>query len=154
MDLETEEELGAMSKAMSADWDRGVPNYLRDREAARPANRHVVRVEDGYVAYDLWTGKEVPLTAAASGWRQGAIETRVYEAHPLALYRDRIAALTLVSGPAKLARGNTGQFVFSLTGAAGQAIRGLVPAEVRVTGPDGEEAWEYGANGSAAHRPQ
>jgi hypothetical protein len=68
----------------------------------------------------------------------------LYEAHPLALYRDRIAALGSAAGPTKLARGQTGQFVFSLTGSAGQAVRGLVPAEVRVYGPDGQEAWEYG----------
>lgn len=58
---------------------------------------------------------------------------------------EQIAALRLLSGPAKLARGQTGQFAFSLTAAGGQAVRGLVPAEVRVYGPDGQEAWEYGA---------
>jgi len=145
MDLETAEELRAMAKAMGANWERGVPDYLREREKTRALTRHTVRVEAAYVAYDLWTSTEVSLTPAANGWREGAIQTRLYEAHPLALYRDRIAALTLASGPAKLARGQTGQFVFALRGASGAAIAGLVPAEVRVYGPHGQEGWEYGS---------
>lgn len=145
MDLESEEELRSLSQAMAADWDRGVPNYLREREKVRSRNRKVVRVAEGWFAYDLWTGREVPLRPAAAGWRQGEIETGFYEAHPLALYQEQIAALRLLSGPAKLARGQTGQFAFGLTAAGGQAVRGLAPAEVRVYGPDGQEVWEYGA---------
>ena len=145
MDLETEEELRAMGKAMAADWERGVPNYLREREAARPTNRKTFRVEAGYFAYDLWTGKEVHLTTSAPGWQQGEITTRLFEAHPLALYRDRIDSLVPISGPTRLARGEVGNFVFGLSGSRRQPLRGLVPAEVRVFGPDGQEAWEYGA---------
>jgi hypothetical protein len=145
MDLEPEEELRAMAKAMGANWERGVPDYLREREKTRASTRHAFRVEGGHVAYNLWTSTEVPLTPAANGWREGAIQTRLYEAHPLALYRDRIAALTLAAGPNKLARGQTGQFVFALKGANGAAVAGMVPAEVRVFGPDGKEAWEYGS---------
>jgi hypothetical protein len=145
MDLETEEELRAMAKAMDTDWERGVPNYLREREVSRALTRKVFRIEEEYLAYDLWTGKEVPLAKSDPGWREGAIEARLYEAHPLALLRDRIADLRRSAGPKKLARGDLGQFAFTLTGDRGQAVRGLVPAEVRVYGPDGQEAWEYGS---------
>ena len=144
MDLETEEELRAMAKSMSADWTRGVPDYLRGREAARPTTRKTFRLEEGYTAYDLWTSEEVALAPDEAGWRQGEIETRLYEAHPLALYRDRIETLRLAAGPTTLAPGDVGQFVFHLTGLRKQAVRGSVPTETRVHGPDGREAWEYG----------
>ncbi len=145
MDLESEEELRAMGKAMSSDWDRGVANYLRERETARGATPKVLRVEAGWFAYDLWTGQEVPLAHSGDGWQEGTIATRLFEAHPVALYRDRIAALRLLAGPTTLARGELGQLAFGLVAPAGQAVRGLVPAEVRVYGPDDQEAWEYGA---------
>lgn len=145
MDLETDEELRGMSRAMSVDWERGVPDYLREREAARSANRKTFRVSEGYFAYDLWTGKEVPLTAEG-GRQQGEITTALYEAHPLALYRDRIGELKLQFAPTELPLGARGQLAFELAAAGGQgSVRGLVPAQVRVYGPGGEEAWEYGA---------
>ena len=64
--------------------------------------------------------------------------------------RARLAScrksLRVVRQVTKIQRGDAASFIWELTSARGTPVRGLVPAEVRVYGPDGSEVWEYGSN--------
>ena len=58
--------------------------------------------------------------------------------------RDPSRGLRLDSQEPQARRGSTAHFLFRLVSDGGAPVRGLVPAEVKVTRPDGSDAWEYG----------
>ncbi|MBI3920552.1 MAG: hypothetical protein HY318_03955, partial [Armatimonadetes bacterium] len=147
IDVESEEEVKALSQAQGSDWTYGVPKYLKAREAAEPRVRKTFRVREGYTAYDLWSSREIPLKPAGKGWRQGEVTTQFYGATPVALYRDRINAVLPDARGSETLRGRACRFYFRLLSDRKSPVRGIVPVEVKVYQPDGKESWEYGCNG-------
>ncbi len=144
LDVETEEEMNALRAAQSSDWNLGVPGYLKAREASRPRARKPIRVRAGTTAYDLWAHRPVALATAGAGWLAGRVETQYHGGTPVVLLRDPIRGLRLDSQEPQARRGSTAHFLFRLVSDGGAPVRGLVPAEVKVTRPDGSDAWEYG----------
>ncbi|MBT3287074.1 MAG: hypothetical protein HN380_06985 [Victivallales bacterium] len=146
LDIESTAEARALQAAQSKDWTYGVPNYLREREAAEPRVRKAISVAPGYWAYDLWQSQEIALRAGAGGRRDGDVQTAFYGAVPIALYRDQIDALRVLRKVSSVTCGDTLRLAFELESPRRTPVRGLVPASVKVTGPDGSEAWEHGGN--------
>jgi hypothetical protein len=146
LDVLSRDELLASRQARIDDWDRGVRDHLVRLEAAAPTVRKMLRFRAGYWVYDLWSHAEVALQPAAEGWNQGEVAMEFCGGTPLCLYRDRIEALRVLRQAKRVQRGGPAHFAFELSSRKGAPVRGLVPAEVRVYGPDGSEAWEYGSN--------
>jgi len=144
MDIESPAEARALQAAQSENWTHGVPNYLREREAAEPRVRKAISVAPGYWAYDLWQNREIPLRDGETDRRNGDVETAFYGAVPVALYRDRIDGLRLLRKVSSVTCGDAAHFAFELESSRQTPVRGLVPAALRVTYPDGSEAWEHG----------
>ncbi len=146
LDVLNRDAMLASRQARIDDWDRGVRNHLVRLEAATPTVRKTLRLREGYWAYDVWAHQELALRPAGAGRNQGEVTTEFYGGTPVCLYRDRIDDLCAVRPARQIQRGDTAHFAFELRSARGTPVRGWVPAEFRVTYPDGTEAWEYGGS--------
>lgn len=141
LDVESEQELRGMSHAKSRDWRNGMYEYLTDRAGAEPSTKKPMSVHDGHCVYDLWRSTEVPLTDG-----RGVVEVQYLGATLLALYPERIAKLSAETSDVRIRRGARASFGFKLHGDTSLRFQGMVPVEITVHYPDGQEAWEYGAN--------
>ncbi|MBT4818966.1 MAG: hypothetical protein HON70_24875, partial [Lentisphaerae bacterium] len=145
IDVETPAELRALQKAQSDDWNSGTHRLLEGWTAETPSVKKKIRVKTPYWAYDLYSGRALPMADDdGSGWREASVDVDAFGASPVALLRDRIAGLEASAATQRVRRGDSAVATFTLTAASGAAIRDPVPATVGVFGPDGNEAWEYG----------
>lgn len=139
LDCETNAERRACQIAMSKNWKDGAFNYLTETAQKTGFREHKLKIRDKVYVYDLFNQREVPVVNGTA-----SVKLRMLDAVPLLLLKDKIASLS-VKTVKDAVMGKTFSVELSLKDADGKFVRGMVPAQLKVT-KNGKELWAYGGN--------
>ncbi|MBO7328067.1 MAG: hypothetical protein J6W00_04765, partial [Lentisphaeria bacterium] len=140
IDCETNSEVRACQTAMSKDWNNGAYRTLTEIAAKTGLREHKLKIRDNVAVYDLFNHKEVPVVNGIA-----TVKLRLLDAVPLLLLKDRISKFTVTAGNSTVLRGKQVVFNLTLESSGNKLVRGMVPAQIKVT-KDGKELWAYGGN--------
>ena len=121
---------------------------------AQPLSVHLSVASDARLAFDVFGGRELPATRNG-GRLEVTLELPKWEGMLIALVRD-LPGEPLLNLPESVHRGHELSLACIARDRQGLPFSGLLPLELKVTGPDGQEDREYARrllarNGRVAH---
>ena len=139
LDCESNAERRNCQTAMSKNWKIGAFNYLTETAQKTGLREHKLKIRDNVYVYDLFNHCEIPVVNGTA-----SVKLNMLDAVPLLLLKDKISAVDIKSNK-EVVRGKILTAELSLKNADGKFIKGMVPAQIKVT-KNGEELWAYGGN--------